>query len=389
MKKEKVVAMLLAGGQGTRLKSLTKNVAKPAVPFGGKYRIIDFPLSNAANSGITDIGILTQYKPFLLNEHIGIGSHWDFDRSSGGLRILSPFAGEAGGRWYQGTANAIYENMNFINHVNPNYVLILSGDHIYKMDYKKMLDYHIEKQAHCTISVIQVPWDEASRFGIMDTDEFGRITEFAEKPEKPKSNLASMGIYIFNWDALKAYLEMDVKNPDSSNDFGKDIIPTMLADKNNMYAYTFEGYWKDVGTVRSYWEANMDLLSDDNELDLYCREWRIFTKNRNLPPQYVTDQAVVKNSMINEGCIIDGHLEKSILFSEVRVDKGAKVYNSVILSGAIIEEGAKVCNAVVMEGVRVKKAMSSEKKTANTSISYLKKKSLRTRGQILWITAWE
>jgi glucose-1-phosphate adenylyltransferase len=355
MKKEKVVAMLLAGGQGTRLKSLTKNVAKPAVPFGGKYRIIDFPLSNAANSGITDIGILTQYKPFLLNEHIGIGSHWDFDRNAGGLRILSPFAGEAGGRWYQGTANAIYENMNFIDHVNPNYVLILSGDHIYKMDYKKMLDYHIEKQAHCTISVIQVPWDEASRFGIMDTDEFGRITEFAEKPEKPKSNLASMGIYIFNWDALKAYLEKDVKNPDSSNDFGKDIIPTMLADKNNMYAYTFEGYWKDVGTVRSYWEANMDLLSDDNELNLYCREWRIFTKNRNLPPQYVTDQAVVKNSMINEGCIIDGHLEKSILFSEVRVDKGAKVYNSVILSGAIIEEGAKVCNAVVMEGVRVKK----------------------------------
>jgi glucose-1-phosphate adenylyltransferase len=358
MKREKVVAMLLAGGQGTRLKSLTKNIAKPAVPFGGKYRIIDFPLSNAANSGISDIGILTQYKPFLLNEHIGIGSYWDFDRNTGGLRVLPPFTSESGGRWYKGTANAIYENINFIEYLDPNYVLILSGDHIYKMDYKKMLDYHIEKQAHCTISVIEVPWDEASRFGIMDADEDGRITEFAEKPENPKSNLASMGIYIFNWDALKAYLEMDANDPDSSNDFGKNIIPKMLADKNKMCAYTFEGYWKDVGTVKSYWEANMDLLSENNELNLYCKDWRIFTKNRNLPPQYVSDRAVVKNSLVNEGCIIDGHLEKSILFSEVSVEKGAKVCNSVILSGSVIEEGATVCNAVVMEGVRVKKGTS-------------------------------
>ena len=271
---------------------------------------------------------------------------------------MPPFTSESGGRWYKGTANAIYENINFIEYLDPNYVLILSGDHIYKMDYKKMLDYHIEKQAHCTISVIEVPWDEASRFGIMDADEDGRITEFAEKPENPKSNLASMGIYIFNWDALKAYLEMDANDPDSSNDFGKNIIPKMLADKNKMCAYTFEGYWKDVGTVKSYWEANMDLLSEDNELNLYCKDWRIFTKNRNLPPQYVSDRAVVKNSLVNEGCIIDGHLEKSILFSEVSVEKGAKVCNSVILSGSVIEEGATVCNAVVMEGVRVKKGTS-------------------------------
>ncbi|MBF7095747.1 glucose-1-phosphate adenylyltransferase [Alkalibacter mobilis] len=365
MKKEKVLAMLLAGGQGTRLKTLTKDLAKPAVPFGGKYRIIDFPLSNAANSGISDIGILTQYKPFQLNEHIGIGSHWDFDRNTGGLRILSPYTNEIGGRWYKGTANAIFENMSFIDHVDPDYVLVLSGDHIYKMDYKKMLEYHIEKKAHATISVIEVPWDEASRFGIMAADKLGRITEFAEKPEVPKSNLASMGIYIFNWKVLREYLLEDIKKEDSSNDFGKDIIPAMLGDGLGMYAYTFEGYWKDVGTIKSYWEANMDLLSDDNQLNLYDRSWRIYTKNKNLPPQYVSEGSIIKNSLVNEGCVIEGHLEKSILFSEVAVKKNACVYNSVVLSNAVIEEGAKVCNAVIMEGVTVKSGQEIGEKDSN------------------------
>lgn len=366
MKKEKILAMLLAGGQGTRLRTLTKDLAKPAVPFGGKYRIIDFPLSNAANSGITDIGILTQYKPFQLNEHIGIGSHWDFDRSTGGLRILSPYTNEVGGRWYSGTANAIYENINFIDYVDPQYVLILSGDHIYKMDYKKMLEFHQEKKAQATISVIEVPWEEASRFGIMDVDEDQRITEFAEKPEVPKSNLASMGIYIFDWALLRNYLIEDIKNPNSSNDFGKDIIPTMLADGQGMYAYKFQGYWKDVGTIRSYWEANMDLLSEEDTLNVYDRSWRIYTKNRNLPPQYIADSAEVHHSLINEGCVVEGFLDRCVLFSEVRIHQDAWVYNSVILSGAIIEEGAQVYNAVIMEGVTVKKGQIIGEKNSDS-----------------------
>ena len=268
---------------------------------------------------------------------------------------MSPYTNEAGGRWYQGTANAIYENISFIDHVDPNYVLILSGDHIYKMDYKKMLEFHKEKNAQATISVIEVPWEEASRFGIMATDEEGQIVEFAEKPEKPKSNLASMGIYIFDWPVLREYLIEDIKNPDSSNDFGKDIIPTMLQDGKKMVAYTFEGYWKDVGTIKSYWEANMDLLSEDDTLNVYDRSWRIFTKNKNLPPQFVSDTAEVYNSLINEGCIVEGHLDRCVLFSEVRVKQDAYVHNSVVLSNATIEEGARVYNAVVMEGVTVKK----------------------------------
>ncbi|NTW72647.1 MAG: glucose-1-phosphate adenylyltransferase [Eubacteriaceae bacterium] len=349
MKKEKIVAMLLAGGQGSRLRALTANVAKPAVPFGGKYRIIDFPLSNAANSGIVDIGILTQYKPFLLNSHLGIGTAWDLDRDTGGLRVLPPYMNEAGGRWYKGTANAIYENMNFIDNLNPEYVLILSGDHIYKMDYMKMLDHHIEKGAHATIAVIEVPWDEASRFGIMETDKNGKIVEFAEKPEKPKSNLASMGIYIFNWDALRAYLLKDVQNIDSTNDFGHDIIPMMLAEHNKMYAWTFDGYWKDVGTIKSYWEANMDLLKDDDRLQLYDRSWRIYTRNKNLPPQFISHHAKVVNSMVTEGCIIDGEVNNSVLFSEVTVNKGAVINNCVVLSNVVIEEGAVINNAVIME----------------------------------------
>jgi len=355
MENKKVAAMLLAGGQGTRLKALTKDIAKPAVPFGGKYRIIDFPLSNASNSGIVDIGILTQYKPFVLNEHIGIGSYWDFDRMSGGLKILPPYTNESGGRWYRGTANAIYENLNFLDHLNPKYVLILSGDHIYKMNYKKMLDYHEEKGATATISVIEVPWEETNRFGIMNTDEEGRIIEFDEKPANAKNNLASMGIYIFNWDALRAYLERDIADSNSNNDFGKDIIPQMLNDHNLVYAYTFEGYWKDVGTVKSYWQANMDLLEPDNELDLYDREWRIFTKNENLPPQFIASQSDIKNSLVNEGCFVKGKVNHSVLFYNVRIEENAVVENSVLLPNAVVEEGAVLKNAVVMENMIVKK----------------------------------
>lgn len=349
--RNKIVALLLAGGQGSRLKLLTKDVAKPAVPFGGKYRIIDFALSNATNSGITDIAILTQYKPFELNAHLGIGAPWDFDKSSGGLRILSPFASESGGRWFTGTANAVYENIDSIDIMDPEYVLILSGDHIYKMDYNKMLKYHQQREADCTIAVIEVPWEDASRFGILNTGEDNKIIEFEEKPEKPKNNKASMGIYIFNWKELREYLIEDEKDPESDNDFGKNIVPKMLDDGKNMYAYDFSGYWKDVGTVRSYWESNLDLLDPENTLDLFDRSWRIFTNNPNLPPQYINDIAVVNNTMINEGCVISGKVENSVLFSNVKIEEGAEVYNSVLLSNSVIKSGSEVHNAIIMEDV--------------------------------------
>lgn len=353
MNENKVVAMLLAGGQGSRLKALTSKIAKPAVPFGGKYRIIDFALSNATNSGISDIGILTQYKPYLLNTHIGIGSSWDYDRNVGGLRILPPFTSEDGGRWYTGTANAIYENIDFIDELDPQYVLILSGDHIYKMNYNDLLEYHKEKKADVTIAVMEVPWDEAPRFGIINVDENNKIVEFEEKPPKPKNNMASMGIYMFNWVELRRYLIKDNKNKESDHDFGKNVLPKMLEDKKSMYAWSFKGYWKDVGTVRSYWEANMDLLDDKNTLNLYDKDWRIYTRNKNLPPQYIARGAVVNNSLVNEGCHIRGELNNSILFNEIKVEEGAVVNNSVILPNCTIKSGAVVNNAVVLEGTTV------------------------------------
>ena len=345
----KVVAMLLAGGQGSRLKALTKKVAKPAVAFGGKYRIIDFPLSNAANSGIDNIAILTQYKPFLLNSHIGIGSAWDYDRNVGGLRILSPFTSEDGGRWYTGTANAIYENIDYLDELDPNYVLVLSGDHIYKMDYEDIVDIHKEKDAAVTLAVMEVPWEDCSRFGIINVDKENFIVEFDEKPENPKNNMASMGIYLFNWSILREYLIKDASDKESDHDFGKNILPRMLAEGNKMYAWRFDGYWKDVGTVRSYWEANMDLLDPNNTLNLYDKGWRIYTKSRNLPPQYLAKGSRVVNSLVNEGCYIEGDIERSIIFSDVVVEEGAIIRDSVILSDCIIKKGARVNRAVVLE----------------------------------------
>lgn len=353
MNKKKVVAMLLAGGQGSRLKTLTKHIAKPAVPFGGKYRIIDFPLSNATNSGISDIGVLTQYKPALLNTHIGIGSVWDYDRNVGGLRILQPFTSEDGGRWYTGTANAIFENIDFLEEINAEYVLILSGDHIYKMNYNDLLDEHKEKDADVTIAVMKVPWEEASRFGIVNVDESMKIVEFDEKPENPKNNMASMGIYMFNWKMLKQYLVEDSKTKGSSHDFGKDILPKMLQDENKMYAWNYDGYWKDVGTVKSFWEANMDLIDEDNTLDLYDKDWRIYTRSKNLPPQYIGETAIIDNSLVNEGCVVRGEVNNSILFSEAIIEEGAVVNDSVIMSNTIIKKGAIVNKAVILEGITV------------------------------------
>ncbi|MCI5839057.1 MAG: glucose-1-phosphate adenylyltransferase [Peptoniphilaceae bacterium] len=345
----KIVAMLLAGGQGSRLKALTKSMAKPAVPFGGKYRIIDFALSNATNSGIRDIGVLTQYKPQLLNEHLGIGQAWDYDRNNGGLRILTPYYTEEGGRWFEGTANAIYENIGYLDSVDPEYVLILSGDHIYKMDYTKLLEIHKSKNAKATIAVMEVPWDEASRFGIMNTDDDGKVVEFEEKPQNPKSNLASMGIYIFNWETLKNLLIEDYKDQNSEYDFGKNIIPKMIKNDLPVYVYTFDGYWKDVGTVKSYWEANLDLIKPDNELNIYDDDWKIYTTSKNLPPHRIGKNADLVDVLVNEADVIDGKIRNSVLFPNVKVENDAEVYNSVILSGSVIKSGVKVYNSVITE----------------------------------------
>lgn len=353
MVKKKCVAMLLAGGKGSRLNSLTKDLAKPAVPFGGKYRIIDFALSNCANSGIDTVGVLTQYQPLVLNSYIGIGSAWDLDRKDGGVTVLPPYAESSEVKWYTGTASAIYQNLNYLKQYQPEYVLILSGDHIYKMNYESMLEYHIEKRADVTISLIEVPWNEASRFGIMDTDEELRIVDFDEKPANPKNNLASMGIYIFNWNILKEYLEMDDRVPESSHDFGKDVIPMLLEENKKLFAYPFKGYWKDVGTVQSLWEANMDLLREECDLDLFDHGWRIYSVNPNQPPQYISSDAVVKESLINEGCTIEGDVEKSVLFQGVTVGKGTTILETVIMPDAIIGKNCLIERAIVPSEVNV------------------------------------
>ena len=341
------VAMLLAGGQGTRLGVLTQNVAKPAVPFGAKYRIIDFTLSNCINSGIDTVGVLTQYQPFELNQYIGNGQPWDLDRINGGAFVLPPYMKAKAGEWYKGTANAIYQNIQFIDRFNPKYVLILSGDHIYKMNYEQMLEQHKEKGADCTIAVINVPIEEASRFGIMNTDENGKIYEFQEKPKQPKSTKASMGIYIYNWPVLKKYLQMDEEDKSSSNDFGKNIIPKMLENGEKLYSYDFSGYWKDVGTISSLWEANMDVLDPNSGLNLSDNSWKIYARNMAETPHYVGKNAVVKNSAISEGGYIDGDVENSVIFRGAVIAKGAKVKNSVIFTNAIIDEGAEVNYSIV------------------------------------------
>ena len=345
--KKEIVAMILAGGQGSRLGVLTKKLAKPAVPFGGKYRIIDFPLSNCSNSGIYTVGVLTQYKPLELNSHIGIGAPWDLDRRDGGVSILPPYQEEKGGKWYKGTANAIYQNIEYIDRYDPEYTLILSGDHIYKMNYDSMLEFHKEKGADATIAVIDVPIEEASRFGIMNTKEDLSIYEFEEKPSKPKSTKASMGIYIFNWSTLKKFLIMDENDETSSNDFGKNIIPKMLNANMKLVAYPFKGYWKDVGTIRSLWEANMDLLNMDNELNLYDDSWKIYSENIAMPAQYIGKSSEVKESLVTEGCIIEGDVDHSVIFQGVKIGKNSIVKNSVIMNGATVEENVIINKAII------------------------------------------
>ena len=347
MVSKKCVAMILAGGQGSRLGALTKNVAKPAVPFGGKYRIIDFPLSNCIHSGIDTVGVLTQYEPLELNTYIGNGNPWDLDRSHGGAFVLPPYQSGSSGEWYKGTANAIYQNLSFLEGFNPKNVLILSGDHIYKMHYGKMLKEHLKSGAAATIAVMPVPWEEASRFGIMNTDEEGKITEFAEKPKEPKSNLASMGIYIFRYDVLKKYLTDDERDPDSDNDFGKNIIPKMLVDGEKMMSYRFEGYWKDVGTIQSLWEANMDLIDNPPKFDLNDREWVIYSRNYALMPHYIGEDALITRSTVTEGCDIDGKVDHSVIFSGVKIGKGAVLRDAVVMPGAVIGEGAIVEKSVI------------------------------------------
>ena len=341
--------MLLAGGQGSRLGVLTSKIAKPAVPYGGKYRIIDFPLSNCANSGIDTVGILTQYKPLELNDYVGSGKPWDLDRSNGGVHILPPYQGQKGGNWYKGTANAIYQNLEFISRYDPDNVLVLSGDHIYKMDYSKMINEHIESGAACTIAELEVTLEEATRFGIMNTREDGTIYEFEEKPAKPKSTLASMGIYVFNWQKLKKYLTEDEANPNSSNDFGKDVIPAMLNAGELLRVHRFDDYWKDVGTVDSLWEANLDLLNPKIDLNLADQNWRIYSRTTGMPPQYISENAEVENSLITDGCEVEGKLDFSILFENVTVEKGASVEYSLVMPGAVIKKGAKVRYSIIAE----------------------------------------
>ena len=365
------VAMILAGGQGSRLGALTKNVAKPAVPFGGKYRIIDFPLSNCVHSGINTVGVLTQYQPLELNRYIGNGNPWDLDRSHGGVYVLPPYQSAKAGEWYKGTANAIYQNLSFLESFKPENVLILSGDHIYKMHYGEMLKAHKESGAAVTIAVMPVPWEEASRFGIMNVDEEGTITDFEEKPAEPKSNLASMGIYIFTYEVLKKYLEADERDPSSANDFGKNIIPAMLENGEKLVSFRFEGYWKDVGTIHSLWEANMDLVDQPPKFDLNDRSWSIYSRNMALAPHYVGQNAKITNSTVTEGCFIDGEIKHSVIFGGVELGEGSVVSDSVIMPGAkigknvVIEKAVIGADAVIGDGAKVGVNSSDDNKYAS------------------------
>ena len=383
-RKKECVAMLLAGGQGSRLYALTNNIAKPAVPFGAKYRIIDFPLSNCINSGIDTVGVLTQYQPLALNEYIGNGQPWDLDRNFGGVHVLSPYQKKAKSAWYEGTANAIYQNLNFIKMYNPEYVLILSGDHIYKMDYSKMLKDHIDKEADCTIAAIEVPLKEASRFGILNTNADDSIYEFEEKPKQPKSTLASMGIYIFTAEKLYKYLEEDEENPDSSKDFGKDVLPAMLNAGERMFAYRFKGYWKDVGTISSLLEANMDLLGDPPAFDVNDSDWKIHSRNPLAPPEYLGEKAVVKNSMLALGSEIYGTVENSVISSNVVIEEGAVVKDSVIMSGSVVKSGAAVNYSIIDENVVVEDgAVIGERKEDAKGISVLGRNIVVGKGAVV------
>ena len=351
--KTEVVAMLLAGGQGSRLGVLTKNIAKPAVPYGGNYRIIDFPLSNCVNSGIYTVGVLTQYQPLELNDYLGNGQPWDLDRQNGGIHILSPYEAIGGAEWYKGTANAIYQNINFIEKYDPEYVVILSGDHIYKMNYAKMVDFHKKNNADCTIAVLEVPWEEASRFGILATNDDDRIYEFAEKPKEPKSNKASMGVYVFSWDKLKKYLIQDENTEGSANDFGKNIIPTMLEAGERLFAFPFAGYWKDVGTLGSYWEANMELIDLIPEFNLYEEYWKIYTKSDIIQPQYLSEDSIVEKSIIGEGSEIYGEVHSSVIGAGVTIGKGSVVRDSIIMKGTQIGENVVIDKAIIAENCSI------------------------------------
>ena len=351
---KEIVAMLLAGGQGSRLYALTQNLAKPAVPFGGKYRIIDFPLSNCVNSGIDTVGILTQYQPIVLNEYIGNGQPWDLDRINGGVHVLPPYQKATGSDWFKGTANAIYQHISFIERYDPEYVIILSGDQICKQDYSEFLAFAKEKEADFTVAVMEVPWDDASRFGLMVTDENSRITEFQEKPKNPKSNLASMGNYIFKWSVLREYLIADEADPESDNDFGKNIIPNLLKDGKDMYAFRFDGYWKDVGTIPSLWEANMEVLDPEHSgIDLFDENWKIYSRNSGMTGHKIGENAVIENSMITDGCRVNGTVKHSILYAGVKVEEGAVVEDAVVMGGATIKAGAVVKRCIVAENVTI------------------------------------
>ncbi|MGZ9586176.1 glucose-1-phosphate adenylyltransferase [Paenibacillus marinisediminis] len=388
-RRKECIAMLLAGGQGSRLKVLTEDIAKPAVPFGGKYRIIDFPLSNCVHSGIDTVGILTQYQPLVLNNYIGNGQPWGLNHNYGGAHILPPYQGSEKSEWYKGTANAIYQNIHFIEMYNPEYVLILSGDHVYKMDYAKMLNYHKAKGADCTIAVLDVPIEEASRFGIMNTYEDGAIYEFEEKPKEPKSTKASMGVYIFSWNVLKQYLIQDEQNPASSNDFGKDVIPKLLQDNLKLYAYLFNGYWKDVGTIESLWEANMDLLNPDIPIDLKDQKFKIYARNYAKPPCFISNKAKIKNSMIAEGCNIKGQVENSVIFTGCTIDEGAYIKDSVIMPNSYVGKDADIQYAIIGENVTIgtkaligRGAVSTETGTLGISVVGQNKEVIE--GQVIY-----